>query len=224
MFDDRFGIEWMLHEDRYFSFSRWGDGEWQCILGVEGANCDGHQYFADLRHALAQSIIKYKAGDGMYFGMQKKAMRDMGREIVTWLLAEGIGVRWYDADILHNESKKRGMEWFHDLLKGRRVILVGPDHLKPMAKQRGYIFVRVESKNAWLKYRTVGRHLERTIEHGTTILYCAGMMSNVLIKRFHRYDRNVVQIDCGSVFDVYAGVCSRRYHAEIAERIKREGK
>jgi hypothetical protein len=225
MFNRRISIEKRIKNDESFSFSRWGDGEWQCILGAEGANCDGHQYFADLRVALANCLRRYKNNDEMAFGMQPKAIRDMGREIITWLVGYGISIAWYNADLLHDESKKRGMEWLHKANEGRRVILVGPDHLEPMARERGYVFVRVESKNAWLKHATVEKHLYRTIKRSTTILYCAGMMSKVLISHYHRWKPkiNLMQIDCGSVFDPYVGVCSRRYHTQILERIKKEG-
>ena len=30
-----------------FSLSRWGDGEWMCLLGYKGRNTDKHNYYPD---------------------------------------------------------------------------------------------------------------------------------------------------------------------------------
>ena len=43
-------IDKIVNKEMY-SFSRWGDGEWLCLLGAKGMNCDKHQYFPELREA-----------------------------------------------------------------------------------------------------------------------------------------------------------------------------
>ena len=39
-----------------FSFTRWGDGEWFCSMGVPGQNCDGHKYFPEMRKSLNTAL------------------------------------------------------------------------------------------------------------------------------------------------------------------------
>ena len=39
-----------------FSFTRWGDGEWFCVMGVNGQNCDGHKYFPEMRKLLNNAL------------------------------------------------------------------------------------------------------------------------------------------------------------------------
>ena len=34
-----------LQSDNNFSFARYGDGEWACIKGKNGRNCDAHIYY-----------------------------------------------------------------------------------------------------------------------------------------------------------------------------------
>ena len=43
-----------LKNKEYFSFTRYGDGEWICINNtvdsiITGKNCDGHHYFPEMR-------------------------------------------------------------------------------------------------------------------------------------------------------------------------------
>ena len=67
-----------------FSFARYGDGEWNCILSPndQKGNCDGHKYFKDLSTSLKKLLIckpKY------YLGMQNFALSLKGNEINYFL-------------------------------------------------------------------------------------------------------------------------------------------
>ena len=77
----------MLSGGKPFSFSRFGDGEWNAILGKPGQNCDGHAFFpelgADLRDALIQKLP-------YLYGMQVRAVKCMGKEIQK--RGKGIGL------------------------------------------------------------------------------------------------------------------------------------
>ena len=49
-----------LKNNEYFSFSRWGDGEFFCAAGIEGANCDHHNYSPELKNGLIKSLKNNK--------------------------------------------------------------------------------------------------------------------------------------------------------------------
>ena len=53
--DINFYIE-LLKSNKKFSFTRWGDGEWSCAFGVQGANCDSHTYFPEMGKGLNEAI------------------------------------------------------------------------------------------------------------------------------------------------------------------------
>ena len=50
-----FYIDKITNKDN-FSFTRWGDGEWFCSMGVPGQNCDGHKYFPEMRESLNTAL------------------------------------------------------------------------------------------------------------------------------------------------------------------------
>ena len=54
-----------LKNDEKFSFTRWGDGEWSCVFGAKGHNCDRHQYFENMSKEPLE-IIEIQTGT--YFG------------------------------------------------------------------------------------------------------------------------------------------------------------
>ena len=41
-----------LRNNDPFHLSRWGDGEFLCMLGAKGHNCDDHDYTDELSHEL----------------------------------------------------------------------------------------------------------------------------------------------------------------------------
>jgi len=83
-------------------FSRWGDGEWNCILGKHGENCDGHKYYSDLGVRLGDVLT---SNPEYFLGLQSFAIEKNGFEINDWIQAHGLENRaWSDADIFHNAS------------------------------------------------------------------------------------------------------------------------
>ena len=109
--------------------------------------------------------------------------------------------------------------WMMKACESRELILVGPKHLDRMFDAG---FIGVPDRNAWLDYKRVRSDLVDRLAAmiKPVVLFCAGMMSNVLIDDLSKED-GVTLIDCGSVFDPYVGVCSRKYHAGIMKGIKR---
>ena len=211
-------INQALEKKENFSFSRWGDGEFGCLLHPSARrNRDGHQYFETLSEALKEVLLSRPE---YLLGMQPKAIRDMGEEINKWMDENKLSFDWINADILHNASRHDEMNDFCKALKQRRCIFVAPERLKKIAMKIGRGMVRVPLIDCWKWYRQIYTDICDLIEKDTVILYCAGMTSNVLIHHiWNDYKDTVSQIDCGSVFDPYCGLKTRQYHSEILERL-----
>jgi len=179
-----------------FSFSRFGDGEFNCMQGKNGANCDGHKYYPDLGVELLKAWNKPKG---------VVALQRLAREQFK---IEG---DYPDADILHRASINGEIDKFTDVLINRNVILVGPKHLRELKIYNS--FREVPLKNAWEVYRHILDTLSYVIQPNDVVLYCCGMMAEVIIHEL--YLESFTQIDCGSVFDPYVGVNSRGYHKKL---------
>lgn len=193
-----------------FDFSRWGDGEWLCLLQKKpgGKNCDAHYYFPDLGEALMNVL---KDSPDYYIGLQALAKRQFKTDIDR--ITEAHGLKWTRSDIIHRENIKHGLESFFEACKNRDVLLVGGNHLYDLCKKQGWYFVEIPRVNCWQKYDETKNNINALIDHKEwVILYCASMMSNVLI---HAFKGRVTQVDVGSAFDPYVNVQSRKYHYNL---------
>jgi hypothetical protein len=195
-------IDKINNKERY-TFSRFGDGEWNAILEKQGSNCDGHHYFPDmglrLKEVLTTEIIDNYANE--------------------------YGIKWVASDIFHHASIKGNLQPLLEALDTRNVILVGGEHLKNYNKK--YKFIPVPRKNCWTDYKkTLTRIQEYLLQNDAdnleepknyVILFCASMMSNVLIDDLHPIAEvvGVTLIDIGSLFDPFVGVNSRAYHKKL---------
>jgi len=194
-----------------FAFSRWGDGEFACLLKRAGHNCDGHDYFPLLGDKLGDILM---ARPEYFIGMQPKAMRDMGDEINDWLMDNRCDdLAWIGADVFHNESQIERLSLFFDAVRDREVRAVGPYWMRFMPTDlMQFDLEPVNEKNCWTQHDDVLDRIEERFVANTVILFCCGMMSNVLIDELYkRHGDDVTLVDMGSVLSPYCGVNNRRY-------------
>jgi len=218
-----------LRKKEPFQYSRWGDGEWQCVLGYEGQNCDGHRYFPSLRMALIEVL---RDNPKYYMGMQPKAYRTMDMAIDPWCDVNEVNIDWCNADILHDASIAGRLDEFLKLLSTGRVFMVSHDRICSAINNEVarrfmsdlWICFDIPLNNCWNIHEGLLHELSEYIgmQRPPVILYCASMMSKVLIHKINQmFGDTITQIDCGSVFDPYAGYATRRYHQAIIDREKK---
>lgn len=198
----------MIRAGQPFSYARYGDGEWNAILQKRpGAqNCDGHQYFPDMGLELRRIL---ESRPEYYLGLQRLASeQNTGDKEFDWLVALN---KWSDNEIMHRASIKGRMKEFFAVLTGHRLVLVGNDTLKKLDIYDEFILI--PEKDCWQSFIEIKRAIGETIEGNDIVLYCASMMSEVLIDEFKHC--NITQIDCGSVFDPYVGRKTRSYHKNL---------
>jgi hypothetical protein len=198
-----------LKSNKPFKFSRFGDGEWNCIFNKPGQNCDGHKYFPDLGASLRRVILsepKYTVG------IQPLSMSyERTGQIKDF--CKGLNINWVNADVLHNASIDGELEKFTKALDGRHVIIVGPLHLSRCFA--GGVHIIIQSPDCWLQYEEIRQQIEFHVDgvNNAVVLLAASMMSEVLIDDFADFHHTF--IDVGSVFDPYCNVFSRRYHNKL---------
>ena len=193
-----------------FKFARYGDGELNCMTGRQGANCDGHEYFPDLGERLRNSF-----SDKVMTGVQP-LMITLSNADKFYELIENKGLALYNADVLHNAMIDLQMSTLLEAIdkSGRDVVVIGPAHLRsfffaPVS------FVGIQDLNCWLMYEETKAELLKKLEGKTNavILLCASMMSEVLIHDL--VDIPHAMIYCGSVFDPFVKIKSRKYHHKL---------
>jgi hypothetical protein len=198
-----------LNAGKNFKFSRFGDGEWNCIFSKSGQNCDGHKYFKDLGESLAKVILS----EPQYtVGLQPLSM-SYDRTDMIKNFCRGLKINWVNADLLHSASIDNELDKFITAIQSRYVIVVGPPHLAAFFNYGVHIVI--PTVDCWLSYQEIKKQISFHIEESqnAVVLFAASMMSEVLIHDFKDHDHTF--IDVGSVFDPFCGVKSRRYHHKL---------
>ncbi|MFQ5512797.1 MAG: hypothetical protein ACE5FG_00050 [Myxococcota bacterium] len=197
-----------------FAASRFGDGEWNCILGVEGRNCDDHEYFPELRTELSQVL---EGRPPYLLGLQPGALREPGaRAIQRFLSSRSLDLEWFDSDVFQRAHWEGRFNPFVNALRERRPLFVGPRHIRaPLSEifPRGG-FVEIPALNCFLARGRIETEIQEELHRAgyDVILFSAGMTTNLLIDRLHvEVGERVTLIDLGSIWDVYAGRISRRH-------------
>lgn len=198
-----------LEHKEPFSFARFGDGELNAMMGKAGHNCDKHEYFPDMGKRLKQIFLskpEYMVGIQPLSVSQEKYLP----------LIEQAEINFVNADVIHNASIDERLGRFFDVLKTRKVVLVGPQHLEFF---KATLLV-IPDRNCWLEYERIKDIIqfvmidfEKIGETNVVFLLCASMMSEVIIDTFKNSGHTF--IDMGSSLDFYAGKPSRSYHYKM---------
>jgi len=195
-----------IKNDECFSYSRFGDGEWNAIFNKIGQNCDGHQYFADMGERLRQVL---SSKPKYFLGLQGLAVRQRGDEIFNNYPND-----WCSHNVFHRASINKKLNLFFEMLSEKNVVIVGPKYLKEIKKHFSYSdYIIVPDKNCWMSHDKILIKCKELIKEGDIVLFAASMMTNVLIDELH--NNKTTLIDIGSVLDPYVGKSTRSYHKKL---------
>jgi hypothetical protein len=205
--------------------SRWGDGEWNSVLGLrseKAANCDGHRYFRSMGRQLAQAL---KDRPAYYVAMQPLAMRLMGDRLDRWLTDNSLDLVWHDASVFHDASSRGEIEHVFGALRAvGNLVIVGPEHLCRLNRFVTYReFVSVPGRDCFLTLDRIQDQVRQAcarVGRPAAICVSAGMAANLIVHNLYpTIGQNSFLIDFGSLWDPYCGVCSRAYHVSLANRL-----
>ena len=210
-----FGLDYyvsLLKSKTPFSFSRFGDGEWNAVFNEPGANCDGHEYLpqlgADLRNALLNKG-KY------YYAIQSYAIQQAGARIASFLVKNKIHWQWHYADIFHDAHNAGELYPLVEQLRRMNVVVIGPDYLRTIGNAVfDYSdFIEIPRINCYTaKDAVIEKILEIQVNSNMPTVYAfsASMASNVMIHELcPRIGEQAWLIDFGSLWDVYVGEDTR---------------
>lgn len=202
-----------IDKGEYFSFARYGDGEFNAIRKKRGQNCDGHNYFPAMGDELLSTLTQPK---NYIYSIQRLMA---ARNSLTNSSNDGIiKIQWADADILH-DANENGTLWnFIQGLRKKKLSIIGPSWLSVL-KQKvfpDFEHVIIPEKNFYLTHKEV----KLSQSSNRVILFSCGMPAKLLIYNWQEtHGRTNWMIDCGSMWDVYCGKNSRKYHSNINNQI-----
>ena len=201
---------WKLANNRRFVWSRWGDGEVFCAMGIAGKNSNGCTYYpelgAELREVLKRSLP-------YYWGMRIRQTAFVGSTLDMFFKDNGITHKWYDQGIFSRANRAGKLKPVVDYLRSARVLYIGPQHLEGIAQKlfgEGTRYIVAPDTNAW-----DCRHhlLERTLSEIKSVKpdiigLSIGLFAKVLLDWIYPETEAHI-VDFGSIWDIYAGISSR---------------
>jgi hypothetical protein len=189
-----------------FSFVRYGDGEWLFILDHSPALLRIiRETDSQVCEDLADTLRHWQ---GTVPGIQEQrylVRRGLWSRIDAWLAANHLDLPWVWADVLHNASQHNRLGTLVDALRERQVTLVGPAYLSSLPFYHRHLVT--DEFSAHKQVDSLYQELQDL--PATAIVFCCSIAAKILIHRLH--GRGHLLLDCGSVFDPYAGVLSRKY-------------
>lgn len=213
-------VQWVITKTPV-AYSRWGDGEWNSILGIGKVNHD-KQPFA----AVHADLVRVLRDRPSYFlGLQAFAIRRLGDRISEWLEKEKLAFNWRSGQTLAHADINGELGPFIAALKTRSVIMVGPAHLSTLKLFPIKQFVQVKSDGK--AHESRGQVFKETLTAARAltepvVLLSAGMTAKGLVHDLRAKLPNATLLDCGSLWEPYAGVASRSYHPMIIQRLSDE--
>lgn len=211
-----------LREDLPYSFNRFGNGEWDCIFELQQRTNSGSQDLRSrrLRDGL-MSAVQYE--NVRYFkGLQSPGYLDklsLLSKIETWIPQS----TWYPADVFHRASEDGRLFPLVEQLRIKKVVVIGPKHLKGLDQLINVTnFIEVKSVDCYSTFSQIFTDLTflLPIEPGTVFSFSAGPAAKILIKRlFTLVGETAFLLDLGSLWDVYCGIKSRKYHFKMTSEI-----
>lgn len=208
-----------IKERKPFTFSRFGDGEANAILGRQGSNCDGHEYFPEMGKQLAEILrtgrnLRVQQYD---IGIQNHALRTIP-EFNEWLNKNTDPTDFVNADVWHHASIKGEFHRFFDAIQNRPVLMVGPHSLAKLDIHQ--YWVEVPERNCWNSFDAIMKGIDNYIDYAEIVLFSASMPAKIMIDKLHaKHGATKTLLDMGSVFMPYVGISNRSYHKKIIERL-----
>lgn len=213
-----------LKANNPFTFVRYGNGEWDGILGTRDKTGSGSQWLniPGLRQGLQQSLKRGYDSDCYLLGMQNLVQRraPMWEGAKRWLQINAPDLIWHDADVFHHCSSRAQLRPLVDELRKKPLVFIGPAHVRPISKLLPYVgFVEVRTRDCYQDATAIYKAILKQPSPGV-FCFSAGPTAKILMaKLFPILGEKSFLIDFGSLWDIYCGVKSRSYHKKITATI-----
>lgn len=212
-------VNW-IREDKYYSYLRYGDGEWKVIFRESGRNGRAHMITPEFHRDMRSCLFRNSGNPRVLFGMQRNTYRPEGRqvEIDTFLKKNNLmGIRWVSAETLHHASRDGVLLPLIKELKERHVIIVGPSFLDRLPDEIGLMhrsFIEIPERDCYEEQDQILRecmNIHDDLGNGLVYSFSAGPAAETLIPHLEEEIPNNFFIDFGSLWDIFVGKRTRRY-------------
>ena len=208
-----------LNAGERFSFARYGNGEWDLILGRGTRTGSRSQTFTpELREAMRETLTDARAGTHYAIQTGYLTTLRMMPSVEKWLAAHAPGLPWHEGDVFHKASGRGQLAPLVGALRQKRVVVVGPPWLERLPFADAMVGLRPQ--NCWQDVDVIAAQVR--MYRDCVVSFSAGPAAKVLIHRlWPEMGEHSWLIDFGSLWDVYCGKRSRKYHKRMSKDVMR---
>lgn len=219
-----------IETNQQFALVRYGDGEIAAMLGEEGGNCDGHEYFPEMGKLLRESLHIYERelDDSYFYSLVRIARIVYGYDLLNEYLNNlGPNIKWHDGTVFVDASRNGELYPLLSVLRQKKIMYVGPAYLNsyrfderlfPISK-----FITVPSKNSFSKFAFIKQEILDSWDDDYDLIgFSAGPTTKVLVNHLYcsplkqslpykNHQIATIMIDFGSLWDGFMGAYTRSY-------------
>jgi len=200
-----------IHKSKNFSFVKFGDGEFFCMMGEEGGNCDFHPYSKELGEKLLDAWYFFNTLDNIYiaeWANHKPGMTSVTKsEKYQYELMDktpDVNISFVNFEILLQNTLSQNKFNFFKSIKDskRKKIFVGPTRLFEIEKFLNVDkLIEIPLVNSFSEYDNILESLKSEVVDNSIIMFSSGMPAKSLIHKVLEFNSNVTCLDFGSGFD-----------------------
>lgn len=220
-----------INANKPVSFVKWGDGEFACVAGHQGENCDGDKYFPELGEAMRKAFLKTAWHPNVYYGRWHLTPNDAHVAAsfnAFWAMNTGrysSEIPWVNYHCLLRDAERGRKPDMLNLMKAiqanqRKKIYVCNKRNSKLCRVIDAEHIEVPEKCWFLHYDTVMNEIKSKITPDSIILFSAGLCTKVAISELLETNPGITCLDFGSSFDCLTrGITSRSYQSSFHEEV-----
>lgn len=211
----------LLKLGKKFSFTRWGDGEWNCTFGISGANCDQHTYFPEMGKGLNEAIDNPKGYFLATWPQSERMMHNIWAPIQSRLQYTN-SKNWVDASIWEEAAMAGELKELIKQLEEMDFVLISESSKRDLPMNYKD-FIEIPSTNCFLDKERIKQEMIKMCKKYKSPVFglSASMATNVIVDEMY----NIIgdkcwMIDFGSIWEPFLKnpVHARSYHTKYKSK------
>lgn len=221
----------LIKKESPFVFTKFGDGEFQCMAMYKGMNCDGDAYTSALSAALMESFIDlceqseekvvllgrwHKPKEvrfycDLYHQYQSKLPKDRARKEIPFV----------NYHLIYNDDQFNANTDMYDFVQAvqnsqkNKCLIASKENSRLQKLFRAKEHIHIPSKCWFEQYDSIAPLVEKFItdySEESIILIAGGLASKVLISKLSKKYPKLTLLDIGSGFDIIGKGYKTRNH------------
>ncbi|MCX5921934.1 MAG: hypothetical protein NTX86_01240 [Candidatus Dependentiae bacterium] len=194
-----------LEQGQNIIFTKYGDGEYNCMIGIKGENCDFDKYHAWLGAALKKALISLSKKNNTYIG---RWWHPSVPNFCNKLAAQhNTTIPWAWYHLFMNDDEFLQFDYMYKFVRfivktdRKKILLCNGSNSRLKDFFKADVYIELPSQNWSFQYNQWKNTLEPHLEQNAIVLIGGGLCSKVLIDDITN-NYNLTCIDIGSSFDL----------------------